>query len=379
MVGSTAGADGGPAGGTEANRPLRVAVWTTGNVARQAVRVIIGRHDLELVGAFARSAAKDGVDVGELCGLDRSLGVRATTDLETFLALEPDCVVYAPLHLDRAEVENLLRAGIDVVTSAELMTGTNLGEAEREALQRAAVDGGATLFGSGMNPGYAQLLAAVAAGISSGVERVTVSESVDVSQFVSDANFAAMGWGRPHGDPGHADDVREGTLVFAEAVEVLGDLLGVTIDDYRCDVTFAHATEDIELPEMVIPDGHVAAMDVNWTGAVAGRDVVGVHQRWLASERVDPPWTVEHGYRIEVTGDPNLRLKLDIWPTDADLADLTKETMHRIGMRITAVPVVNAIPAVVAAAPGIATYADLPVITSRLATAAPSPTSPGPG
>lgn len=377
MVGSGAGAgDVGPTGATEPTRRLRVAPWTTGNVARQAVRAILERPDLELVGAFARTAVKDGVDVGELCDLGRSLGVRATTDLAAFLALEPDCVVYAPLHLDPVEVEHLLRAGVDVVTSAELMTGTNLNEATRESLRRAAVDGGATLFGSGMNPGYAQLLAAVAAGISSGVERVTVSESVDVSQFVSDANFAAMGWGRPQGDPGHADAVREGTLVFAEAVEVLGDLLGVTIDDYRCDVSFAHATEDVELPEMVIAAGHVAAMDVHWTGAVDGRDVVGVHQRWLASERVEPPWTVEHGYRIEVTGDPNLRLKLDIWPTDADLADLTKETMHRIGMRITAVPVVNAIPAVVAAAPGIATYADLPVITSRLVTPAPTATTP---
>jgi len=332
------------------------------------VRAIVGRHDLDLVGAFARSPAKDGVDVGELCGLTEPLGVLATTDVGELLALGLDCIVYAPLHFDRTEVEGLLRAGVNVVTSAELMTGTNLGDATRESLRQAALDGGATLFGSGMNPGYAQLLAAVAAGISSGVERVTVAESVDVSQFVSDANFAAMGWGRPKGDPGHADDVRAGTLVFAEAVEVLGLLLGVEIEERRCDVTFAHATEDIVLSEMVIPAGGVAAMDVHWTGSVAGRDVVGVQQRWLASERVEPAWTVEHGYRIEVAGDPNLRLRLDIWPTEADLADLTKETMHSIGMRITAVPVVNAIPAVVAADPGLATYADLPVITSPLAT-----------
>ena len=350
----------------EQGRPLRVAPWTTGNVARQAVRAILGHPDLELVGAFARSAAKHGVDVGELCGLDRALGVSATSDLAELLALDLDCIVYAPLHLDAVELAGLLRAGVDVVTTAELMTGTNLGPEALDMLRRAALDGDATLFGSGMNPGYAQLLAAVAAGISSGVQRVTVSESVDVSQFVSDANFEAMGWGRPRNDPGHADDVRAGTAVFAEAVEVLGLLLGVEVDELRCDVEFAHATEDIELSEMVIERDHVAAMDVNWAGAVDGRDVVVVQQRWLASTRVDPAWTVEHGYRIEVVGDPNLRLKLDIWPTDADLADLTKETMHSIGMRITAVPVVNAIPAVCAAPAGLATYADLPVITSRL-------------
>jgi hypothetical protein len=199
------------------------------------------------------------------------------------------------------------------------------------------------------------------------VQQVTVSESVDVALFVGDANFAAMGWGRPRDDPGHADDVRAGTAVFAEAVEVLGQLLGVVFDEVRCDVEFAYATEDVRLDAMVIEQDHVAAMDVHWIGVVAGRDAVRVQQRWLASTLIDPAWTVEHGYRIEVVGDPNLRLKLDIWPTDADLADLTKETMHSIGMRITAVPVVNAIPVVCAAPAGIATYADLAVITSRLA------------
>ena len=344
--------------------PLRVAVWTTGNVVRQAVPAILQRPDLELVGAFARSPEKGGVDVGELCGLGRELGIRATTDVDELLDRRLDCIVYSPLHLDPTELGRLLRAGVNVVTTAELMTGTNLGSHVRASLVRAARDGGVTLFGSGMNPGYAQLLAAVAAGISSGVEKVTVSESVDVSQFVADANFEAMGWGRPRNDPGHADAIRAGTLVFAEAVEVLGRLLGVEIDEYRCDVELAHATEDLELPDLAIAADCVAAMDVNWTGVVDGRDVVAVQQRWLASEKVDPPWTVEHGYRVEVTGDPNLRLKLDIWPTDADLADLSKATMHGIGMRITAVPVVNAIPAVCAAPPGIATYADLPVITS---------------
>lgn len=347
--------------------PLRVAVWTTGNVIRQAVRAILARPDLELVGAYARSPEKDGVDVGELCGLGRPLGVEATSDADALVASGIDCVVYSPLHLDVPELARILRAGVDVVATAELMTGSNLDPADRDELRRAAVEGGATLFGSGMNPGFAQLLAAVATGISLGVDQVVVSESVDVAEFVGDANFEAMGWGRPGGDPGHADDVRAGTVVFAEAVEVLGQLLGVErFDEIRCDVAFAHATEAVQLTDLRIEQGHVGGMDVNWSGVLGGRDAVQVRQRWLATPLVDPPWTVEHGYRIEVTGDPSLHLQLGIWPTAADLADLTKATMHALGMRITAVPVVNAIPAVCAAAPGIATYADLPVITSPL-------------
>jgi hypothetical protein len=62
-----------------------------------------------------------------------------------------------------------------------------------------------------------------------------------------------------------------------------------------------------------------------------------------------------------------LRLKLDIWPDQEDLASMTTEDFHGIGMTITGLPVVNAIPAVCAATPGIRTYAELPVITGVLA------------
>ena len=39
---------------------LRIAQWTTGNVAREAVGAILLRSDMELVGAYAHSAEKAG-------------------------------------------------------------------------------------------------------------------------------------------------------------------------------------------------------------------------------------------------------------------------------------------------------------------------------
>jgi hypothetical protein len=63
---------------------------------------------------------------------------------------------------------------------------------------------------------------------------------------------------------------------------------------------------------------------------------------------------------IVVAGDPRIRVKLDIGPDVDDLGSLTTDDPHRIGMRMTALGVVNAIPAVSAAAPGIRTCADLP-------------------
>jgi hypothetical protein len=346
---------------------LRIVQWTTGNVAREAVRAVIARDDMELVGAFAHSAAKVGRDVAELVGLAEPTGIVATDDVDALLALHPDCVVYTPLHIDVGELVLLLRAGVNVVTSSEFMTGGSLPAADRTALAEAAEVGGASIFGSGMNPGFAQLLAAVASGISRDVRHVKLVESVDVSLFASDANMDHLGWGRPAGDPGHPAAVRAATLVFAEGLEACAAILGIEAPVVRCTPTFAHATHDLDLPGRPIAAGTVAGIDLRWEALVADHPVVELHQRWIMTRDLDEPWEVEHGYVVEVTGDPRIRVKLDIWPTDDDLRALTPATIHGIGMRITAVPIVDAIPAVCAALPGIRTYADLPVVAARLA------------
>ncbi len=96
--------------------------------------------------------------------------------------------------------------------------------------------------------------------------------------------------------------------------------------------------------------------------APLGGDMIVDFEPYMTVEQVEQ----FRGYLVEIAGDPNLRLKLDIWPTDDDMANLTIAAMHSIGMRMTAVPVVNAIRAVCEAAPGIATYTDLPPITSHI-------------
>src|ERR1700733_11850494 len=178
---------------SRADDVLRVVQWTTGNVAVEAVKALLARPDLVLVGAYAYSPEKVGVDVGTLCNLGRALGVRATNDVDALLALEPDCIVYSPLHLDVVEVQRLLRAGVNIVTSAEFLTGINLADTNRAAIEAAARDGDATIFGSGMKPGYAQMVAAISSGVSTHVRKAAMTESVDVSQFIGDANFQAAG------------------------------------------------------------------------------------------------------------------------------------------------------------------------------------------
>jgi len=346
-------------------RPLRVVQWTTGNVGRQAVAAVMTHPDLELVGVFARDPSKAGLDAAVLCGLDQPTGVLATGNVEELLALRPDCVIYTPLHLDVDELAGILHAGINVVTTSEFVTGNSIGVDATAKLESAALSGAVTLFGTGVNPGFAQLFAAISAGISQDVRKITLTESVDITMFANDPNFAAVGWGTPRGAEGHREAVQTATAVFDDALDLLADLVGLTLDERRCSIEFAHATEDLEIPGMVISKDHVAGMDIRWDGLVAGVARLSIQVRWVVGARIDPPWTVELGYVVEVEGNPNIRIKLDLWP-DGDLASMGVDEFRQVGMRITAVPAVNAIPAVCAAEAGIRNYADLPVITTHM-------------
>jgi hypothetical protein len=349
------------------SRPLRVVQWTTGNVARQAAKAVLGRSDLQLIGVYAHSDEKVGKDVGELVNLGRVVGVAATNDIDALIALKPDCVLYMPLHPDVEQLTQLLRSGINVLSTASFITGRAYGEQARKQLDDAARAGGVSLFGSGVNPGYADYLTAVASGPSRDVRYVRVLESFNIGLWAGDANQDELGWGRPAGDAGHAEDIIKATAPFGDAVESMAELFGVTLDGIRCDVDFAHALTDVDsIPRRTVKSGTVAGIESKWIGSVSGTDVIEACVRWTVAPDIEPEWDIAMAYQIEVRGYPQVNVRVEVLPADMDSMSL--DDMMAIGSVITAMPVVNAIPAVVAARPGIVTYADLPPQASRLVT-----------
>jgi hypothetical protein len=355
---------------------IRLVQWTTGNISRAAVKALLERPDLELVGVFAYSADKVGKDVGELCDLESTVGVRATNDIDAIIALKPDCVIYMPLHPDVDHLERLLRAGINVATTAHFMTGRAYGEEARQRLQAAALDGGASLFGSGINPGYVQYLAAVASNICRTASYVSILESFDIGPWAGDANQDELGWGRPAGDPGHAADIEKATIPFGDTCEALAAMLGLRIDNVRCEVQFAYAVKDLDIPGRDVQAGTVAGIWARWIGSVGGMDVVETAVRWTITPEIEPAWDIAMAYQIEVRGYPNVTLRAEVLP---EFGSMSMDEMVGMGSVITAMPVVNALPAVVAAAPGIVGYEDLPTVATRLVPAAPpAPPVPAP-
>jgi 2,4-diaminopentanoate dehydrogenase len=342
-------------------RPLRVIQWTTGNIGRRSLHAIIGRPDMELVGVYAHGADKVGKDAAELAGWPEPTGVTATNDIDALLGLGADACCYNPLWPDIDELVRLLESGVNVCSSAAWITGGKQSPEDRDRILTACRRGGSSIFGSGAHPGITNMVGMVLSGACERVDEIRITESVDCSTYESAGTQSAMGFGRDPSTPGLADSVRRESEVFAESAAMMADALGANLDRVTFDVEFTTATGDSDLGFMEIPAGTVGGVYGYHRGWVGGRNVVSVGFNWTMGDHVDPPKPLEHGHVIQVFGVPNMRTVLHCLPP----RDWTEPGFMGLGMIYTAMPVTNAVPAVVAADPGIMTLADLAPITGR--------------
>ena len=347
------------------NTPYRVVQWTTGNVGKSSVQALHANPNYELVGLYAWSDDKVGRDAGELVGIG-PIGVAATNDVDALLDLRPDCVVYNPMWNDVDELVRILSAGVNVVASASFITGHNLGEG-RARLEEACRRGGSTLFGSGVSPGFAELLAIVAASACDRIDKITVTETADTTLYDSPDTERPVGFGARIDDPDLEPMAAKGTAVFAEAVQLLADAIGIALDEITCVPEYAETTEDMTMASWTIPAGHVAGVAASWQGIVDGRVVIDVNVRWKKGQTLKPDWQIEgDGWKITIDGRPTVNMQVGFLPP-MDMIESAKslDDFFVLGHIMTAMPPIHAIAAVVAAEPGIVTYADLPLTLPR--------------
>ncbi len=336
---------------------IKVVQWTTGNVGKESAKAIVSNPGLDLVGCYAWSAEKVGTDVGDLVGID-PVGVAATDDAAALLDAEPDCVVYNPMWPSVDELIQILASGVNVVTTAAFITGRRLG-ADRQRILDACEQGGSTIMGTGISPGFVELVAITAAGVCTRIDKVTIREQADTTLYDSPETEKPAGFGLPIDHPDLEAMAHDGTAVFGEAVAMVADALGVELDAIVCEAEFARTTEDVEMASWTIAAGCVAGMYVSWQGRVGGRTLVELTVRWKKGTTLEPNWDIDaDGHSIQIDGLPTVTASLGYLPP-ADFEGETIEDFMTIGHIITAIPAVNAIPAAVAARPGIITYADL--------------------
>ena len=347
--------------------PIRVFQVATGNVGSEMIKRLTKRSDLELVGLHCYSPDKVGRDAGEIVGIG-PIGVTATGSVDQIVAAQPDVVTFHGVFPDEDLYVQLLEAGINVVTTADWITGWHRdanhphpsGRPVSQVLAEAAARGGSTFYGTGMNPGLNQILGVVCSADVAEIENVTTIESVDVSCHHSRETWIEVGYGLPVEDPSIPSRLEKYTRVFADSVLLMADCFGVELDEVTFDYQLGACTKDVDLGWYTLPKGSLGGSYIKYRGVVDGVPKVETHLEWQMTPHTNPSWDIKGCYITQIKGDPCVYNKHMIFPRPG--VDLSNpENFASIGMTVTGLPALNAIASVVAAPPGLLTSADVPL------------------
>ncbi|MDX6284618.1 MAG: hypothetical protein QOG53_103 [Frankiales bacterium] len=348
----------------------RVVQWSTGNVGRHAIAGIDARPDLELVGVWVSNPQKVGVDAGELAGLNKELGVAATNDVAAIFALKPDCIVHTAMADDRLveaieDLTKILRAGINVVSSSPVFLQYPYGVVPDDVsgpVNKAAVEAGVSLFVNGIDPGFANdALPLVLTGISERIDEVRCVEVLNYNTYDQPTvMFDIMGFGRPLDDIPMLLQPGILSMAWGSVVRQIAAGLDVELDSVEEWYERLEAPEEFKIDSGTIEKGTAAALHFEVRGMRNGRAVIVLEHATRLRDDLAPDWPqpAGHGcYRVVITGEPNYTLDLQLLGSDGD--------HNTAGLKATAMRLVNAIPAVVEAKPGLVSALDLPLITGR--------------
>jgi 2,4-diaminopentanoate dehydrogenase len=346
----------------------RVIQYSTGNVGALALRAIIEHPELELVGLWVHSPDKVGRDAGEIAGLART-GVLATNDIDALLALDADVVSHnatGDLRPQEAvdEMCRFLESGANVVSSSvvSLLYPPSADPRVVAKLEEACAAGNSSLFTSGIDPGFANdLLPLTLAGFCEEIESLRIQEILNYATYDQpEVLFETMGFGKPLDYPALLLLPGSISVAWAGVVEMMAVAMGVQLDEVREVCERRGADETFSFPLGTIEAGTMEALRFEVQGIVNDRPAIVVEHVTRLRDHAAPDWPQQHGsgsYVIRIEGRPSLECELKFEGPDGD---------HNTGGLIaTAMRLLNAIPAVCAAPPGVLSTLDLPLVTSR--------------
>ncbi|WP_082279315.1 dihydrodipicolinate reductase [Mycobacterium colombiense] len=358
---------------------FKVGVWGPGSMGVIALRGVIDHPELELVDVVVHSDAKAGRDAGELCGI-APVGVVATQDSAALLSGDADVVVYAaaanlrPLDA-AADMISILRSGKNVVSCSvvPLVFPDGLDAAFTAPLRQAALDGGVSFFTTGIDSGFANdVLPLVLTGVSRAIESVRVTEMFNYATYPDrGAVYEILGFGKPPEYQAFAAQPGMFTFGWGPVLHQLAAGLGVKVNSIEESNERIPATESFDTPTGHIGAGTIAAMRSTLTGYVDGKPTFVLDHVTRMRDDIAPDWPQPHIsippkdlgygpasgqglYRVEIEGSPSMRCEFE----------MAEDHDHDLGARVAgASRMVNAIPAVCAAPPGLLSALDLPMVT----------------
>ncbi len=334
---------------------VRVILWGLGAMGRGIAKALLRRSNMKIVGVLEVNEAWVGKTLSSVIGEGHCDIVVCNDPVSLLQQGAADLVLIATssfLEVVRPQIEQAVRAGMNVITIAEEMAYPAAQHPEvAQELDALAKKHGVTVLGTGINPGFVlDALIIMLTGVCLDVQSIHAKRINDLSAFgpmvmrtqgvgTTPEQFAA----------GIADGTIVGHVGFPQSMAMIADALGWQLDEIveTKEPIISHVYR--ETPHVVVHPGMVAGCRHIAYGKCRGEvKLIMEHPQQVRPDLAG----VETGDYIRITGTPSIDLHIK------------PEIPGGVG---TIAMAVNMIPHVLAASPGLKTMRDLPLPVAMLA------------
>lgn len=324
---------------------IRVIQYGVGEIGSRITKALTSKPWVEIVGAVDIDKSKVGRDLGEVTGLGEKLGVRVSKSLsEVLKEAEADIVLHTTsswLSVVEPQIIEIVSSGLNAISTCEELAypWRRNPEAARR-IDRAAREKGVTVLGTGVNPGFVlDSLVLTLTAVCIKVDRIEASRIVNASarryplqrkigsgMSIEEFKMAVQGG-------------RIGHVGLGESFDMVADAFGWSFDRIEQTIEPVVASKQVETKFFKVPPGRVIGVSQSIWGMLNGEEKLRLNlQMYLDAENP--------GDFVEIDGVPSLKFKVEGGIP---------------GDEATVAIVINMVPKVLEAEPGLKTMKDLPI------------------
>lgn len=331
----------------------RVIIYGVGAIGAEAARLALQRPSIEVVAAIDSDPTKAGKDLGQVIGLGRNLGITVSYDAEAVVrGADAEVVLHATAsHLTTIypQLAYCIAGRKNVISCAEELANPWAHQPDiARRLDERAREAAVVVLGTGASPGFlVETLSLVLAGACQNVRSITVTRLADIAQYRLPAQLR-LGIGLTSEEfQQRTAQGSAGVAGLAGAVHLVAEALGWRLDQALETVEPLLAQERLRTAALLIDRGRVAGLRQVVRGIMGEREVIRVDLKLALGAK-------ESRDTIVIDGKP---------PLNVTVSGGIKDDQATVAL------MVNAVPLVARARPGLLTVCDLSLVAARRAAA----------
>jgi len=331
---------------------VRIALYGVGAMGSSIAKFLLEKEGVEIVGAIDVAEEKVGKDLGEVLGVGKRLGIAVSNDPDAVLSrVKADILVHATASFLKQvypQIAKVLEHGVNVVSTCEELAYPYTTEPElARKLDELAKEKGVTVLGTGINPGFLMdTLVITLTSVCQNVEKIKVTRTINAAtRRVPFKKKIGAGLLIKEFRKRVEKRITTGHVGLEQSMSMIADALGWKLDRIEVDpVEPVVAKVRVEGEAIQVEPGQVAGLKQSTRGVKEGKEVIALDfQAYMGAE--------EEYDSITIEGVPSIHVKI-IPCVHGDLG--------------TVAMIVNSIPKVINAQPGLVTMKDLPIPSAVL-------------